>query len=161
MKEIFGEQPIVAFRRPKNIKNHLVRAKINTDRTTNPGTFKCGHGGCRICKDYMPETNIFRSSTTGITYNIHQKLNCNSRNVIYLLTCKTCGIQYVGETSTRFRERMNNHKSAINNAYDNSVARHYNSPGHSLRSLEMLPIDQNSNWSDQERGDREQFWMRQ
>ena len=28
--------------------------------------------------------------------------DCNSRNVIYLLSCKTCGIQYVGSTSRKF-----------------------------------------------------------
>ena len=99
---------------------------------------------------------MFRSSTTGIMYNILQKLNCNSKNVIYLLTCKVCDIQYVGETGTRFRERMNNHKSAINNAYATSVARHYNSAGHSLQSVEILPIEQNQNRSEQERGNRDE-----
>ena len=161
VKQVLGDMPMVAFRRPKNIRDHLVRAKINTNRTKHPGTSKCGHGGCRICRDHMPETNTFTSTVTGITYKIHQKLNCNSKNVIYLLTCKTCGIQYVGETRTRFRERMNNHKSAINNAYDNSVARHFNSPGHTLLSLEMLPIDHNPHWTDYERATKEKFWMRQ
>ena len=158
---IFKDPPIVAFRRPKNLKDHLVRAKINTERTNDPGTSKCGHGGCRICRDHMPVTKTFKSTTTGITFNIHQKLNCNSKNLIYLLTCKICGMQYIGETKTRFRERMNNHKAAINNGYDNSVARHFNSPGHSLEALEMLPIENNPNWSDVERNEREKYWMRQ
>ena len=161
VKNVFGDQPMVAFRRPKNIKDHLVRAKINKPHTKQSGTTKCGHGGCRLCRDHMPETSTFKSTVTGVIYNIHQNLNCNSRNVIYLITCRTCGIQYVGETKTRFRERINNHKSAINNRYDNSVARHYNSPGHSLGSFEVLPIDQNLHWSDHERGNREKFWMRQ
>ena len=30
--------------------------------------------------------------------------------VVYLITCKVCGIQYVGSTITKFRVRLNNYK---------------------------------------------------
>ena len=40
---------------------------------------------------------------------INYQLDCNSNNVVYLLTCKVCGLQYVGSTSTKFRLRFNNH----------------------------------------------------
>ena len=34
--------------------------------------------------------------------------------MVYLITCKTCGKQFVGSTITEFRKRFNNHKSSIN-----------------------------------------------
>ena len=34
--------------------------------------------------------------------------NCNSCNVILLMTCKICGLQYVGSITTKFRLRFNN-----------------------------------------------------
>ena len=37
--------------------------------------------------------------------------NCNSKKVVYLLTCQTCKKQYVGSTITMFMERYNNYKS--------------------------------------------------
>ena len=37
-------------------------------------------------------------------------MNCNSTNVVYLVQCKTCNIQYVGSTSTKFCLRFNNYK---------------------------------------------------
>ena len=40
-------------------------------------------------------------------------LNCNSENVVYLVQCKTCKIQYVGSASTKFRLRFNNYKSCF------------------------------------------------
>ena len=40
-------------------------------------------------------------------------LNCNSTKVVYLPSCKVCGVQYVGSTTTRFPLRFNNHKSCI------------------------------------------------
>ena len=33
---------------------------------------------------------------------------------MYLISCKFCGLQYVGNTITPFRLRFNNHKSALN-----------------------------------------------
>ena len=159
MREIFPEAPIIAYRRPKNLKDHLVRARVDSNRSNNTGVVKCKARRCELCK-LMPETDTFRSSRTGISYKIFQKMSCNSKNVIYLITCKTCQIQYVGET-VNFRLRMNNHKSAIRNNHNNSVARHFNSLGHSIDSLELLPIESNPGWSEVERLDREKYWMHQ
>ena len=41
--------------------------------------------------------------------NLTYSLNCNSSNVLYLMTCKKCALQYVGSTITKFRLRFNNH----------------------------------------------------
>ena len=40
-------------------------------------------------------------------------LDCNSNHVIYLLECKQCQYRfpYVGTTKTKFRYRINNHKT--------------------------------------------------
>ena len=37
-------------------------------------------------------------------------VNCNDQCLIYLLSRKTCGLQYVGSTTDRFRLRWNNYK---------------------------------------------------
>jgi len=51
------------------------------------------------------------SDKAGKGYDIRAgSLNCNSKNVVYLAKCKTCGIQYVGSASTSFRLRFNNYK---------------------------------------------------
>ena len=34
-------------------------------------------------------------------------LDCNRWNIIYLISCKKCGVQYVGKTSQVLRSRMN------------------------------------------------------
>ena len=54
------------------------------------------------------------SSNTGKQYKINFSFNCNSINVVYLLTCKTCEKQYVGSTVSKFRSRFNQYKSNIN-----------------------------------------------
>ena len=40
-------------------------------------------------------------------------LTCNTKKVIYLITCKRCSKQYIG-SATAFKERFRIHKSDIN-----------------------------------------------
>ena len=111
-KGVFGEFPRVAFRRPKNLKDHLVRAKLCQP---DEGPKGCS-GDCIKCRsdcqvgNFLQTTTSFMSHQNGITYNIRVGLlHCNSRMVIYLLTCKTCSIQYVGKSFPPFRARLNNY----------------------------------------------------
>ena len=105
--------PMMAFRRPKNLQDYLVRAKLrpvsNSNRGTK-GTMHCKSNRCDVC-NYVTPNRSFTSYTTKRSYNINHQLDCNSNNVVYLIiTCKLCGLQYVGSTSTKFRLRFNNHK---------------------------------------------------
>ena len=40
----------------------------------------------------------------------NHQLNCNDKSLIYLFSCKVCGLQYVGSTTDKFRFRWNNYK---------------------------------------------------
>ena len=67
-----------------------------------------------------------------------------------LITCKVCGLQYVGSTSTKFRLRFNNHKSRlrahsrksnIDKESDDFVYKHFHGPGHhGLRDVSVQII---------------------
>ena len=49
----------------------------------------------------------FSSHARNNSYPINYHLDCNSRNVVYLISCKVCGVQYVGSTTTKFRLTFN------------------------------------------------------
>ena len=74
--------------------------------------YKCGNINCDIC-NVLYLSNEFQSTVTEKRYHINFKFDCNSINVIYLLTCKRCRKQYVGYTITKFRSRFNQYKSHI------------------------------------------------
>ena len=60
----------------------------------------------------MTNSDKFTNKDKSRTFNLRKGIfNCNSKFVVYLLTCKTCEKQYVGSTITKFRERYNNYKS--------------------------------------------------
>ena len=46
----------------------------------------------------MLEGDRFRSTSTGAVYKIKPTIDCRSKNIIYLVTCKRCRIQGVGST---------------------------------------------------------------
>ena len=76
----------------------------------NEGSSGCGKKRCDICP-YIDETSSFQSQE-GREYKIRaENLNCDSKHVVYLVTCKTCGVQYVGSTCPPFRLRYNNYRS--------------------------------------------------
>ena len=139
-KKAIRDLPMMAFRRPKSLGDYLVHAKLKMMRTGDrpKGTVKCGNERCQVC-DYLCPGDTFTSKNTGRNFSINYELNCNSNNVVYLMCCKVCGIQYVGSTSTKFRLRFNNHKSRLrahvklsdsNKERDDLIYKHFNSPGH-------------------------------
>ena len=73
------------------------------------GSSKCGSKRCQVCLN-VSEPNIFESFQTKRQYKINHHLDCNDKCLIYLLSCKICGLQYVGSTTDRFRLRWNNYK---------------------------------------------------
>ena len=143
----------MAFRRPKSLQDYLVRAKLRLlDQTPrgNRGTHKCTSNRCDVC-NYLVVGDIFSSHVTGTRYIVNHRLHCNSRNVVYLISCKVCGLQYVGSTTTKFSLRFNNHKSrlrahskmaAANKDKDDTIYKHFHSDKHhGLCDIEVHLID--------------------
>ena len=111
--KVLPEVPRVAFRKPKNLKNILVHAKVRSDDFIEQlGCGGCnGRANCELCRILM-ESKTFSSQKSGRTFDIRVgRLHCNSTGVVYLLECKTCGLQYVGSSWPRFRLRVNNYKT--------------------------------------------------
>ena len=68
---------------------------------------------CDICEKLSVVSLDFTCFATKRKYKIKGILKCDSRNVIYLISCKCCATQYV-ESATGFNERFTIHKSDIN-----------------------------------------------
>ena len=65
------------------------------------------------------------------------------RHVVYLISCRQCGFQYVGETSQLLRCRINQHRACIRRPNPTKlIAKHFASTGHSLEDLQVMPIEQ-------------------
>ena len=128
----------------------------------------CSKRRCLTCPALKPEST-FRSSVTGKSYKVigTEELSCDSAGVVYLITCKRCGLQYVGETSQALKRRMNNHRASIRSLQPQFLYKHFNSNGHSADDVEIQPIEKIVSGSDDNasiharRLEREDFWMRE
>ena len=163
------EPPRITWRNAKSLKEHLVHSKLDRrGREENPGNFGCGAPLCEICPEsgnLLVGTNTFHSSVSDKVYRMNNRFNCNSKYVVYLITCKTCGKQYVGSTTTKFRQRHNNYKSlfkkygeGIRGMNQESLYEHFYGANHTgcFDQVDFQIIDY-CDPNDQER--RESFWV--
>ena len=93
----------------------------------------CGSQGCHTCPEL--DTNVtFKCTNTGLIYPTidHEDtipiITCKSTNLIYLLTCNNCKMQYVGETADKkfLQSRMGAHRRCANPELTNLGCRYVN-----------------------------------
>ena len=93
-----------------DIDMHVNETLLNTDEISlndlgngsSSHVFRCNSKRCLFQKKFFPQDKII-STTTNRIYNCIVPpgtvyLNDHSSNVIYLITCNKCKLQYVGET---------------------------------------------------------------
>ena len=69
---------------------------------------------CTLCKNYLREAKTFTSPKTTQNYFIRSSIDCNTKNIIYLILDLKCNeIFYIGYTTDCMAVRWRNHKSHI------------------------------------------------
>jgi len=165
---------VSAFSKNKSLADYLVRSKLKVIDTEHPnfnnyeqnpnsrdeptGFNICGSKRCMTCTHHAISTEIFKSTYTREIFNIKDNISCGCRNVIYLITCRKCQLQYVGETGRELRERVVDHRSAIRTHKNTPIGIHFNEEGHSLLDLSVMAIEQSDN--SLARKQREEYWQR-
>ena len=110
IRSIFEEKPMTVYRRPKNLKDNLVRSKLMGEDSGDKGMRKCDKSHCQIC-NFVEEGSTF--CRNGHIFYMNYLFDCDWAGMIYLIMCKKCSKVYVGSTITSFRTRFNNHKSSV------------------------------------------------
>ena len=129
---------ITAFQANKNVKSMLVRSRLPP---AYDGNFEpCEKSRCLACS-HAQRGESFHSSTFQKTFKYIQKNNCGSRNIIYLITCQKCGMQYVGETARELRHRLTDHRHCIRAHVPTPVGKHFNLPEHRLEDLKITVLE--------------------
>ena len=125
----------VGYRRPKNLKDMLVRARLppkNPERKRNQvQKGPCGNSNCRYCPRFN-KTGWIYNSTGKKKFWTFTNFDCNSNNLVYCLKCKTCKAMYVGQTGNTLKERLRGHFYGITSGRETEllVPRHFNQQDH-------------------------------
>ena len=108
VKTVFTPTHMVSSRSARKIRDYLVRAKLYP-LERNVGSRKCNKRRCEVCSN-IESADLFSSTVTGETFKINHYFNCDSKCLVYLITCRTCKLQYTGHTCNAFRRRWNNYR---------------------------------------------------
>ena len=101
---------------------------------------------CLLCTDQLNPNTAFTSSVTGERFLFDSSglsgKACNTKNVVYLVTCDLCGVQYVGMTTQTLKGRFYGHRGAIKRGNINvPLYNHFStSNGHTERNCKVQII---------------------
>ena len=135
-----------SFKKPKSIKDYLVRAKTDyhpdsekPKKDSNANV--CNKPNCKYCK-MLSTTGSITSKHSNEKYSTKHNVTCNSSNVIYCIECTTCKIQYVGQTKRKIKERIREHlyytKKQI---YKSDVPYHFNGTICTTQNMKVHIVD--------------------
>ena len=151
LKKIFKDKPLIGYRRLPNLKDILTKASISFPPKEDSGivhpqfqTVCTRQGRCTYCPRFkkLDQITSFQSNKIFKCVNLppRHKYTCELSNVIYIINCNKCGLQYIGETKGPIRQRMYEHHRSVQkfDAINSTpVSRHFTQPKHSVRNMEF------------------------
>ena len=161
LAEIFPLPPLVAYKRPPNIKQKLIRAKIPV-KTQRPKRNTKGMKKCLKCSacPYIKEGRKIEATQNKFKLDINVSADCQTTNCIYMLGCKQCPQQYIGETERSIKERFLEHKGYVSNKMlTKATGAHFNQRGHSISDMQITIIEKVFNPDPQFRKQRERMFI--
>ena len=129
-KQLFNKSSIfVSYRMERNILSMITNNKFKDHNLSQPvpappphiqppddpswGCQPCPKK-CTLCNNYLQSTKTFTSPKTCQSFKIRSHIDCNTKNVIYLILDLKCNdIFYIGYTTDSMAVRWRNHKSHI------------------------------------------------
>lgn len=143
LKKIFPNPPLISYRKCPTLRDLLVKSELREENftKTQPIFNPCMRKGCTTCLHSSKTKDSFKSTNTDLNYNLNTAMNCNSTNLVYMITCNKCGKQYVGETGRQLKTRFTEHLNDVSKKKDTAVADHFNLPGHTKSNMEIVPIE--------------------
>ena len=161
LKEVFPLPPLVAYRRPQNIKDKIIRSKIPSTQT-RPKRILAGMSRCNNCPicPFVKEGKSVKSSASNYTAEINRSVNCQTKNVLYCITCTKCTVQYVGESERSLQERFSEHKGyVLNQKLKKATGEHFNLKGHKVSDMQVTILEKIYSTDPAVRKEREKFYI--
>ena len=140
---------ISAYKRNKNLRDLLVRAKLQPLQTTHKK-----HEG-----EFFHRLKYIRNQDDKTIFAIPQTFTPQTKNVVYVISCSVCGKQYIGETKNSIATRMGQHKYNIKNKRETHTLLVKHFILHGLQAVKIAGVQSNSIWTNDERKRKERQWI--
>ena len=164
LKEVFPAPPMVAYRRAKNLRDKLVKAKvpppsIRKKRQLN-GMKPCNKSGCEVCP-FVRRGSEMKIHLSNKSVKINSNVDCNSQNTVYCMFCKKprCNQVFIGQSQRELKKRFSEHKTSVRTNAKKVVGQHFNEPGHSISNMEVAALEKVFDRGKQIIEKRESMWI--
>ena len=145
----------MGFRRLPNLRDILTSStisyppKLTTDAKPSLHIPVCTRlGKCTYCPKIRKAEQITSVHTKQVfkckSLPPKHKVTCELSNVIYIINCNKCGLQYIGETKRPFRNRMYEHQNSVQKFQPEKstpVSRHFTQKNHSVKNMEFTSFN--------------------
>ena len=155
---------MVAYRKPPNLRDILVKSKVPEPPPLRParlknGMKKCNKNNCGTCP-YVIEGNRVKSQVTGDLFNINFSSDCETKNLIYCIVCTKCKQNYIGETKRSLKARFGDQLGYVRNKnLKEPTGKHFNLPGHNITMMQISVLEKVWSSSDALRKERETMYI--
>ena len=116
---------------------------------------------CLTCKYISDGQTSYTFHAAAETRPITSNIDCNSKNVIYIIQCNHCSKQYIGETKRRLKDRFNEQRWPVDNPSNISkpttVSEHFLTNDHSANDITLIPLELIKSYRDCVRKAREAY----
>ena len=125
--------------------------------------YPCRNKNCRYCP-LLNTTGMISSTSTAQEFMSKFNVNCKMGNLVYVITCKTCQQQYVGQTKYKLKDKMKNHLYKKSRK-DQSIIKHFSKEDHKgasdveIHVLEFIRSPRNSKRAAYWRNKKEKEWI--
>lgn len=135
---------VSAYRRHPNLQDILVRADLGP-----------------VFRDPRPNgvRRWARNPTTGTRFPIPHGITLKHANCVYLIQCRRCQRQYVGETGKTLLTRLTQHRYNISTGRkaDTHLVQHFRE--HGVASLWLRGLEHDPTWTAPQRRRKEAQWI--
>ena len=146
LKKVYPAPPLVAFRRQRNIREKLIRAKVpappSRPKRVIPGMKRCGR--CINCP-YIKTGSTVKSLASRHEVELTESFDCQTSNIVYLIECRkeNCSArQYIGKTTDPLTKRFGAHRGYVRNKLlAKATGAHFNQPGHSMSDMTITIVE--------------------
>ena len=118
---------------------------------------------CPICP-FVSEGKLVKSTATSLVVQINAPVTCQTKNIIYCITCKKCHEQYIGTgTSERsLQKRFSEHRDYVKHEdLNKATGWHFNRKGHSVSDMMVSIVEKVFSTNEALRLERENHYINQ
>ena len=119
------------------VYENLIHSNLRSHAKSTPGTFPCSTDRCKACPHLCADTSI-RGPNGHMS--IKRTFTCQSNYLVYAITCQSCNLIYVGETSKSLAVCFSEHLADIRHNHSKPVAQHFNSAGHTIADVKVIGL---------------------